>query len=553
MKNYKNYFLALFLGLGSAITVVAQDDMEVVWEKKYDHAAESFGLGLEGEYSYIADDKEISLISNESGEIKWTKPFKEIAERLKKVDAIVPLWDANAIFLFDQKMGKEQIAVADLATGNAIWASDSYKGITPQSVTYIKEYDVFLFDLKDGLHCVDAKTGKVKWENSSFIGKTASLYLTDKEEGSMTMVNIQSANWFAFKGWKNQLMKIDMNTGKTVWENVYRGEVEKKVFTGELLLYNLSVKDGKVFLKLNGLQVFDYKSGKNLWTAAFDFTPDGGLNRGSYSDNSFKRTYGAVAQPFAEGDDIFVLDMSSKSKQYLKKYDKHTGKLIWTSADFNKTKAIPTMFMMGNVVILQIGGMLEQHIKSTSTNSQTGGSSVSNSIEYNRVGPFGLKAINVATGKLVWESEKFKKGISNIVDDNGTLIVASSKVIYKIDPKSGEVKYEKALKGDGIGNANVLFPLDSQVLIVGDKGVSKHNVESGKLEGSVKWKKAGLFSIKNGYVILITAKKDVAAINVETLKVNVHDAKKDTGAKISVNGDYLYLFRKKTIVKLKVY
>ena len=52
----------------------------------------------------------------------------------------------------------------------------------------------------------------------------------------------------------------------------YRGVVEKKVITKEKLV-KLKVEVDKVFLYMNGIQVFDYADGKPLWAAVYDQTP----------------------------------------------------------------------------------------------------------------------------------------------------------------------------------------------------------------------------------------------------------------------------------------
>ena len=48
--------------------------------------------------------------------------------------------------------------------------------------------------------------------------------------------------------------------------------MEKKVITKEKLV-KLKVEDDKVFLYMNGIQVFDYADGKPLWAAVYDQTP----------------------------------------------------------------------------------------------------------------------------------------------------------------------------------------------------------------------------------------------------------------------------------------
>ena len=124
-----------------AVCAMAQEDMSVIWETKLGHQILHSGTSLEGEHSYAASDKEISLFDNNTGKVIWEERFSEIAPKLKKIDELIPFWNSNTNFLFDRKMGKDQIACMDLETGEALWTTDKYQDITEESVTYIGEED----------------------------------------------------------------------------------------------------------------------------------------------------------------------------------------------------------------------------------------------------------------------------------------------------------------------------------------------------------------------------------------------------------------------------
>ena len=109
----KKQFLTIiaFFGLLGAY---AQEDMTVVWEVKMDHKIEYDGTGTEDRnYSYAASDKEITFFANKTGRILWTKTYKEIAPKLSKIDELIPFWEANTLFLFDRRGGKDQIACVE--------------------------------------------------------------------------------------------------------------------------------------------------------------------------------------------------------------------------------------------------------------------------------------------------------------------------------------------------------------------------------------------------------------------------------------------------------
>ena len=71
-----------------AVIVKAQDDMSVIWETKLGHQILHSGTSLEGEHSYAASDKEMSLFDNNSGKVIWEKSFNEMAPKLRKIDEL---------------------------------------------------------------------------------------------------------------------------------------------------------------------------------------------------------------------------------------------------------------------------------------------------------------------------------------------------------------------------------------------------------------------------------------------------------------------------------
>ena len=127
--------------LTGAMFTRAQDDMPVVWESKMDHKIQYNGTGTEERgYSYAASDKEITVFENATGKVKWTKRFKDVAPKLGKIDELIPFWESNIIFLFDRKLGKDQIACVDMETGTFLWSTDKYQDVSEDNVVYIPEH-----------------------------------------------------------------------------------------------------------------------------------------------------------------------------------------------------------------------------------------------------------------------------------------------------------------------------------------------------------------------------------------------------------------------------
>lgn len=559
--------LLLLTSVFVALSMYAQDDMTTVWESKLDHKIESHGTGNETRgYSYAASDKDVTVFDNKTGKVLWTKRFKDIAPKLRKVDEIIPLWESDALLMFDKKAGKDQAACIDMKSGDLLWNSERFQlsasfasafaGSQNETTTFadlfvdVPEENGFLVTLKKEIIFVDAKSGKERWSTEKFKGVMGQYVYQD---GFVYGVNFMPGGLGAlFTGMKNQIVKMDMTNGDVVWEATYVGRAERKVITREFL-FDLEIKGDLLVLKLNGLQVYDLKTGTKLWAAAFDFTAEKMV--GKPAGTKAMGVYGAVADPIFVGDDVYVLDMSSKKSQYLKKYDRNTGKLIWTSAEIKGARAIPSIGIAGDKVVLQIGGVVEAQAYIRRKEKQSDGTYVwvtERKVWYPDVKPWGLQAFNTSDGSKAWDSERFKKGITNsfTIDDN--VIVSSGKSLYSIKSADGGVNYEIALKDDGIGTGEGLRLYKDKAVVIGKKGIATHNLSDGKLVASNKYKKSFIEDFKGDYLIMKTDGADIACFDLKDCSFKQFKAKKGSDSFLTHEAEYVYVYEKKVVTKLKV-
>ena len=531
----------------SMVWAKAQEDMTTVWETKLGHQILHAGTSLEGEHSYAASDKEMSLFDNTTGKVIWEKSFSEMAPKLRKIDELIPFWASSTIFLFDRKLGKDQIACINLETGKSLWTTDKYQDLDESMITYISEEDCFAITLKKELVYIKAQTGEELWSTEKFKGVVGK-YIYSGSDHTLTMVNFMPTLLGSlFSGFKNQIAKIDLKTGEILWENTYIGLAEKKVISRQPI-FDLNVSNGKVFLRLNGMQVYDDKTGAKIWSAAYDFTPERVVGK-PMGAKAFG-VYGAVADPIIDGQDIYILDMQSRSKQYVKKYDLNTGKLLWTSPEIKDAKAIPGMKLVNGKILLQIGGVVEkQYFKMERSGDQVVRVDV---IEFDNVNPCGIQALNASDGKLVWESERFRKGITNMITFGGNTIVCSGKALYSLDLETGKEKYEVPVAKGGVGLATQIQPFKEDVIVVvGEKGVSTFNANSGELLNSGKYRTSSLEDRVDNILIMKTDKADIGTFDLNNCKYK--DFKARTGAitTLSRDGNFVYVYEKKVITKLK--
>jgi len=543
----KKYFISILILL--SLSSIAQEEMSMIWEKKMDHSIDYVGRGNEGEFSYAANDKEMSVFKNDDGSIVWTKKFKEIAPGLRKIDELVPFWESDIVFFFDRKMGEDKVACIELKTGKLLWETSKYQDLSEDNIVYIPEKGAFALSIKRALVFIDARTGEELWETEKFKGVVGKyIYFPGKDEA--IMVNFMPTNLGAlFSGFKNQIMKIQLSTGNILWEQTYIGRAERKVLTGEFL-YDIEVMEKNVFLHMNGIQVYDFETGVKQWSAAYDFTPD--IVREPMGSQRFG-VYGAVAEPVIVGNDVYVLDMSNKRNQFVKKYDRTTGKLIWTSPEIKEARAIPNMGVIGDKIVLQVGGAVEcqAFIRTTQRNSDGTTTIVTERrIWYPNIKPVGVQAFNTADGSLAWDSERFKKGITNMLFDKENVYVCSGKALYKIDYNTGEPKYEVELKEDGIGLATLVLDFENTLIVVGEKGISRHSFATGALESSAKYKASELEAVKGNTLMMKTAKADIAAYDMRTCKYFEFKAKTGASTMLQNDGKFVYVFENKVVTKL---
>ena len=532
--------------------VRAQDEMKVIYEREVDHSFDNTANGSEDGYSYAASAKEISVATNKTGELLWNKKFKEISDQLGKVDDIISMWEAKVIFVFDRKMGKDKMACIDATTGKLLWISSKYQNVDDgDNVVYIPSLECFAVTTKDHLTMIKVRTGEELWETDKFKGVVGD-FLSLKD-GSILMINMKAtALGSLFSGMKNQIVRINAKNGDIIWDQTYRGVVEKKVITKEKLV-KLKVEDDKVFLYMNGIQVFDYADGQPLWAAVYDQTPSDVVKSKKPAGATKFGAYGVVAQPLVVGEHIYVLDLVNKKNQYLKKYALKTGKLIWQSAEIQNARAIPGLYVIGDKVVLQVGGQVElQH----ETKVRSGdGYSLTSTIEMENVKPLNVQCFNAITGEQIWESEKLKKGLTNLFLSGDNVIVCSGKALYSMDINTGKEKYEMPLKEDNIGLADLIIDYKDEVIILGEKGISSRKKSDGSYTASSKFKKSSPISYNNQYIYggrtmaLYTPGGDYAVYDLKTMKYKVYDARKDAAAYLSDDGLALYVFESGGMMK----
>jgi outer membrane protein assembly factor BamB len=175
-------------------------------------------------------------------------------------------------------------------------------------------------------------------------------------------------------------------------------------------------------------------------------------------------------------------------------------------------------------------------------------------VEFDNVNPCGIQAVDASSGKLIWESERFRKGINNMISFNGNTIVSSGKALYSLDIATGKEKFEVPVSKGGVGLATQIQPYkDNVIVVVGEKGVSTFNANSGELINSGKYRTSSLEDRVDNILVMKTDKADIGTFDLNTCVYK--DFKARTGAltTLSRDGNYVYVYEKKVVTKLSTH
>jgi outer membrane protein assembly factor BamB len=559
----KNLILTgLTIGLASVMSYAQKyDEMKTMWEIEATHPFTETGLSEEKAIVHGSNEKMFTMVSTVDGKVKWSKKFKEIDEQIGKVDLQIPMYESNAVFLFDKKAGKDQMVVVDMETGTKLWSTNKYQGIDdPDEVIYIAELNAYAIVTKTNLTMVKARTGEELWSTVKFstpVGK----YFYDEQENAIVIISMPRNAWQAmFKGFRNQILKINAKNGDVLWEQTFVGIVERKIVTRESVA-KIFLRGDKLFLQLNGLQVYEYKTGSPIWAAAYDVTFARELVRPKvYGQVVRFGVYEAIAQPLYDGEYVYILDVKSRKSQYLKKYEVNSGKLIWTSPEIKDARVIPGLYKIDDKIILQIGGAVEVQAisKQTYGNGYVQWTQYFRTIKYQNVKPYEVQAFSTNDGTKSWDSERFRKGITNIFPSGNNIVVSSGKALYSLDYKTGKEAYEIALGDDDIGLAEkIVNPAElgdnvskDNVIVLGEKGVSSHNIATGAKVWAVKTKKGEFSGIFGENIFFDTEKGDYFSIDANSGKAKFFDSRKNSKSIVSLDGKSIYVFEGKKILKV---
>ena len=571
-----------------------------VWETEFDNKASRKALcSSDGQFIIGTDDNSASVV-DANGKALWSGDYKKLTtNKTNNSEYQYTIWNEKGgyLFLFDKRsLGTDRVAVLDLASGKELWNSELYQNLIPkggtkteegsdqgelETVKYIYELDSFLISQKNSIILVNANSGEKIWETNRFKGGVGK-YVYDAKRNEIIMVNFKpTALGALFTGFKNQLVRINAVNGDIVWDATFRGTIEKELVTRRAII-DLWIKGDKIFMFLDGMNVYDYNTGQKLWEATYE-NDMAGTNGGVFNGKVRQKIYGTLADPLFTEDAVYIVMLGTRDRtKYVEKHDLASGKLLWASEKITGAFCMPHIYRTGDKIMVQVGGKVQvQEFRFEEVSAGLGlsagmalaglggGGTVKRWVPY-IYGTYknqknSVIALDDKNGTTAWRSEKFDKRITDfIIDQDKTLFVGDGDEFYGYDIASGNQLFDVKHNDAKVGKATDVIDFNDKVIVISEKGLAAYIKKDGqrayateKLKGIDQWYNLnGNFFLRDQR----NSKNIIYGIDMTTGETKGMVQSKGVGGSplfgdgidITADGEYIFAFKGKKVEKIKV-
>lgn len=574
-------------------------DFTTVWESEFGNKATRLAVVNDKGEIIVGTDENSASVLDKDGKPVWNGDYKKITTNsTNKSEYQSMVFKTNGggyLFLFDErKLGTDRVACLNIETGKELWSSEAYQNLIPkgtkaeeglddgelETVKYIFELDAFLISQKASVILVNAMSGEKIWETNRFKGGVGK-YIYDAKRNEIVMINFKpTALGALFAGFKNQLVKINASNGDVLWDATFLGTIEKELVTRRAIV-DLWIKGDKLYMYLDGIQVYNMDNGQKLWEARYESDMDKGSSGNGLLGNQ-KRTkiYRTLAQPLFTDDAVYIVMLGTRDRtKYVEKHDLESGKLLWASEKIVGAFCMPNIYKTGDKVMVQVGGKVqvqEFRLETVATTGSTmmalggyGGGTAKQWVPYiywdYKAQKNSLIALDDKTGTTAWRSEKFDKRITDLIIDNDkTVFAGDGDEFYGYDIASGKQLFDVKHNDAGVGKATDVIDFGDKVVVLSEKGLASYNKKDGsRAYATDKIKGVDYFyHIGDNYFLRDqrNSKNIIYGIdmtNGET-KGSVQSKGKGgspqygDGIDITKDGEYIFAFKGKKVEKIKV-
>jgi outer membrane protein assembly factor BamB len=341
---------------------------------------------------------------------------------------------------------EKSLYAIDASSGETLWRRKD-TSLDETDVAPVPGTDLLLLSFEKGdkarIEAVDILTGDSIWRSDKIKGAVMQTSV-DTDANLLAVVLAKDAKNRARDGFKRRplLHVLDLATGDELWKYDI-GEVEMMPArwpedSGKDVDYTLDnyyppfFVEGRLFVFYEGVTSFDARSGKERLREKYRVNEDGlALTE---------------AEPIFTASTIYV-----SGHGRVRAISRATGDTEWEAKDLGLT---PEMILAGDVLYVRTGGQFTR-LKDGETIER---------------GSYGVSAIDVRNGKVLWRYKGADKGITNLViPDRNTIAIADRDDLIFIDAGNGKRrarvshKIERASFGTLNESGNIVIGGQSEI------------------------------------------------------------------------------------------
>ena len=344
----------------------------------------------------------------------------------------------------------------DAETGDVLWRRKNAR-LDETDVAFVPGTDVLLLSLERGdktrLEAVDLVTGDALWRSDKVRGAVMQMAF-DPDTRLLAVVMVRDARGRGREGFKRKpvLHVFDLGEGRELWKRDLESEIEMMpALSGgdasEEVPYTLDnyrppvFLDSRLYLFYEGVTSLDAQTGKERRREKFRVNEEGL----------------ALTESDALADERFIY---TSGRGHVRAVSRTDGEEVWEAKDLGLT---PEMILTRDVLFVRTGGQF--------TRLRDG--------ETVERGPYGVSAVDVSNGKILWRYKGADKGITNIaLPDPSTVIVADRDDLVFIDAATG--KRRKKVSHNVERAAFVLLNERNEAVVGGTNEVAAFGVVDGR-------------------------------------------------------------------------
>jgi outer membrane protein assembly factor BamB len=370
-----------------------------------------------------------------------------------KLDGRVRFYQATELGVLVVGTEKSLYAV-DGETGDVLWRR-KHPNLDETDVAPVPGSDVLLLNLESGsktrIEAVDLMTGDSLWRSDKVSGAVMQMAL-DQNANLLAVVLVRDARAKAREGFKRKpvIHMFDITNGEELWKRELESEVEMmpaRWSAEDKVPYTLDnyrppvFLDHRLYVFYEGLTSLEAQTGKERRREKFRVNEEGlALTE---------------ADPAADERHVY-----SSGRGKVRAISRLNGEEVWEAKDLG---SVPEMILTREVLFARTGGQFARL----------------NDGETVERGPYGVSAIDLDKGKVLWRYKGADKGITNMVmPDPSMLVVADRDDLIIIDARTGK---RRTKVSHGVERAAfVILNERGQAVVGGKNEIAAFDLNSGQ-------------------------------------------------------------------------